>query len=150
MGYYVSRQCYYYSGERIVEVTSGGFDYAGCDMLPPRYAGEGREYEDPREAVEAAISICREWRKEYKGRFPRVGFGCTGGMGLEVEGDTFASARKAAREVWEHLPKCPMCGEPLPAPRKRLRPFDCDEDMCSERCAERWAADMQVEETEQC
>lgn len=138
--YYVSRQKYYYSGETVVEVTSGGADYAGSDMLNPKYPGEAREYADPREAVEVAIAICRAWRKAGE-RKARVGIGGTGGMGIEIEPCSFDAARKRASEIWERLEKCGPCGNPLPEKRKRYRlcaPYDyTGDEFCSESCADR-------------
>jgi hypothetical protein len=61
--FFVSRQSYYYSGIRVVEVVSGGIDMSGSDMLTAQYPGEGKTYTDPVEAVEAAISIYRAWKK---------------------------------------------------------------------------------------
>jgi hypothetical protein len=146
MSYFVSRQRYYYSRQNIVEVTSGGLDYAGADMLVASFADEGKDFADPREAVEAAISVCVAWRitwrvapKETRGPFPKVAFGCTGGMGMELEGGTFKEAREAASNAWRHLDKCAHCGDVLPSKRKRFRLVDSpfDDEFCSEHCAER-------------
>jgi hypothetical protein len=136
--FYVSRQCYYYNGESTVEVTRGGSDYAGADMLVPKYNGEGKEYNDPREAVEAAISICQQWRKDGEPK-ASVATGSTGGMGFELEKTTFALARKWAKEAYAALPKCDHCGEPLESDDKYyyLPDFADDFKYCSENCANR-------------
>lgn len=63
--YYVSRQAYWYSQAYVVEVTDGGIDHAGADMLTPYYPGEGVEYDSAVEAIEAAIAIRDAWRCEF-------------------------------------------------------------------------------------
>jgi hypothetical protein len=136
--FYVSRQHQYTSGRSTVEVESGGMDCAGPDMLVPLYSslGEGQEYSDPREAVEAAIAVCRAWRADGEKR-ASVAFGSTGGMGVEIEPATFETARKWAERVWEGLPKCMGCVDPLPSKHKRWRANDYDGfEYCSESCAE--------------
>lgn len=100
--FFVSRQKYYYSGVPVVEVTSGGLDYAGADMLVPKFPGEGMEYDDPVEAIEAAICICREWRKAGEKK-ASVGVGSTGGMGMELEPSTFADVRAWAQKRLEKM-----------------------------------------------
>lgn len=149
MPFFVSRQRYYYSGKHVVEVTSGGLDYAGADMLGIDYPGEGKEYADPREAVEAAIEICRSWRADrksvatktnrYDAMRPSVAVGATAGMGLELEPTTFKEARAWANKHWESLPKCGHCGEPLPDKRNRYKLIDFadDTEYCSEYCADK-------------
>src|SRR4051812_9877839 len=127
--FYVSRQKpYYQGGQLVVEVTSGGRDYAGADMLVPRYLGEGVEYDDPREAVEAAVEITRAWRRDSKlpanSRQILIGTGSTGGGMAEIEGESFKAARKWARLVWAKLPKCGVCGNPLPEEHKRYHLID--------------------------
>lgn len=116
--WYVSRQSYYYSGENVVEIAEGGLDYSGSDMLVAQYRklGEGDTFNDPREAVTAAIAICRQWRKDCaKGdKWPYVAHGHTLGMGLELESDTFEGAVEWANRRYESLEKCAQCGEVLP------------------------------------
>ncbi len=61
--WFVSRQMYWPDGEQVVEVAGGGLDYANPDMLVSGWPelGEGKEYEDPREALKAAILIRDAW-----------------------------------------------------------------------------------------
>ena len=134
MKWFVSRQ-HYYDGRKVVEVAQGGTDYANPDMLVVRFKdhGEGKEYEDPRGAVAAAIAICRAWRSIMPGRIS-VAHGHTGGYTMPFEDTTFSEARKWAREVYEKLPKCDQCGNLLPKEH-----FIVDDDhFCSEYCAERY------------
>jgi hypothetical protein len=99
--FFVSRQCYYYSHVSVVEVVSGGIDNSGADMLCAVYPGEGQEYDDPVEAVETAIEVCKAWRKKY--RAVHVAVGSTGGMGLELEPCTFVEARAWAQRWTKRL-----------------------------------------------
>ena len=58
----VTRQLQWPEGKRVVEVSVGGMDYVNPDALVAKYQGELEEYDDPIEAVEAAIDVCRRWR----------------------------------------------------------------------------------------
>jgi hypothetical protein len=145
MPYFVSRQACYYSHDLTVEVAAGGLDYAGPDMLVSRYPGEGKEFNDPQEAVETAIEICRAWRKDGEKR-AKVACGSTGGMGIEIEPDTFPGARAWAKKVYAALPKCDGCGDLMGKEKFQADDWSGSE-FCSERCAER-EAEFQAEETE--
>jgi hypothetical protein len=158
--YYVSRQCYYYAQRNVVEVAVGGLDYAGSDMLSLRYKhlGEGKEYTDPIEAVEAAITICRAWRKDFQQHrkevatkaatgaptnttanfvsWPAITLGHTMGMGIELESHSFANARAWAEHRAKTLPRCARCGEILGKTTYQVFTGDPDAEYCSENCAE--------------
>ena len=71
-GYVVTRQNYYYSGLKVVEIASGGIDGSGPDALCQKYAGEFTVYADPREAAQTAIEIARQWRKDAGKRLSYV------------------------------------------------------------------------------
>jgi len=103
--YFVSRQNYYYSAIKCVEIAVGGLNYAGCDMLCYRYSGEGEEYENPIEAVEAAIKIAKHWVRDCHERID-VCAGHSQGMGLEFEPATLRELRTWAieeKEKWENF-----------------------------------------------
>ena len=146
MSYFVSRQMYY--GEHpsqgtVVEIADGGRDYANPDMLVEKWPrlGEGREYDDPREAVAVAIAICNAWRANGERR-AKVAYGHTGGNTLPFEPCTYRDARAWAEARWEAAPKCAQCGGLLPDACKRWCPMYADfrdetEACCSERCAEK-------------
>src|SRR5262249_40587165 len=122
--------------ERVVEVAAGGLDYANPDMLTEKYRhlGEGHEFDDPREAVEAAIEIARAWRRDAHTRRIGVGVGATGRFTLPFEPGSFAHARAWATEQYERLPKCGRCGGLLGRTKYAL-PYS-DDVFCSEQCAE--------------
>ena len=141
----VTRQRQWPDGENVVEVSSGGLDYCNPDALAEKYSGEFQEFTDPREAVETAITIVRAWRKDSRERIS-IGVGSTLGMTLPFSPDTFAHARAWAKQVWERLPKCAGCSEPLPAKNDRWSANDWDGlEYCSERCAIR-AAEFEADE----
>ena len=81
--YFVSRQMYWPTGERVVEIAVGGVEYANPDMLVPWYPGEGVEYETPRKALEAALSIRGAWSRDDGPC--RVEVGCTHGFTMPFE-----------------------------------------------------------------
>jgi hypothetical protein len=141
----VTRQRQFPDGEQVVEVSAGGLDYTNPDALGAKYAGEFEEFADPREAVETAINIVRDWRKDSRSKVS-IGVGSTHGMTLPFSPDTFAHARAWAKQTWESLEKCPGCGEPLPDSRNRWHANDWDGlEYCSESCATR-AAEFDAEE----
>jgi hypothetical protein len=144
----VTRQRQFPDGENVVEVSAGSFDYVNPDCLVAKYDGEGQEFTDPREAVETAIEIVRQWRKDSHSRVS-IGVGSTLGMTLPFSPDTFAHARAWAKQTWESLEKCSGCGDPLPDSRKRWHANEWDGlEYCSEHCATR-AAEFDEEQDEE-
>jgi hypothetical protein len=139
MKYFVSRQNYYdrcAPEASVVEVAIGGLDYANPDMLGVKWPhlGEGKEFNNPVEAVEAAIAICEEWRKEDS--YAMVGMGATMGFTMSFDGQEYDELRKRAQEMFDKLPKCARCGEIL---GKETYTHDlniADEKFCSSNCAE--------------
>jgi hypothetical protein len=116
---FVSRQCYYYSGDYCVEIQLGGRDCAGPDMLVEKYRslGEGKEFDDVREATEAAIKIRDVWQKhldapqlEDEAKKVIIGMGNSMGMGVGVEEDTDKNLRARAQKIFDKMPKCDECG----------------------------------------
>ena len=151
--YTVTRQMQWLEGDPVVEVSEGGIDYTNPDALAAHYPGEFEEFQNPIEAVNTAIEICRAWRRDGKndrdeGQFARVGIGATGGYTMPFEGCSFTEAKQWAKETWEKLEKCPTCGEVVEDLQEWWQageyigndfiPFDhLDEKYCSEYCAEK-------------
>lgn len=96
MPFTVTRQLQWPTGDAVVEISSGGLDYTNPDALVQEYAGEFETYDDPQEAVEVAIAICRAWRKD-KRPDAKVGIGATGGMTMPFDTCSFNEAREWAR-----------------------------------------------------
>ena len=136
--FFVSRQSYWGVEEEdgtVVEIAFGGCDFANPDMLSVKWPrlGEGQEFSDPREAVEAAIKVCDAWRKAGCPQ-AKIAMGSTGGCTIPFETKEYGEARARAEVIWEKLPKCDECGEVL---GKECFSHDlCDDQFCSEACAE--------------
>lgn len=148
MSYFVSRQAQYYSGSHIVEVADG-LDSSGPDMLAESYKnlGEGRLFDDPREAANAAIVICQTWRRDCPEDKPKVSWQTRlwGEMGGESEPMTFKALRNAASQEYEKLPKCEYCGGLYEDGKYWTLPWIFsgeDERMCSENCADKRLEDI--------
>jgi hypothetical protein len=135
MPYFVSRQHYWPDGNFIVEVASGGLDYANPDMLVAKYPrlGEGETYDDPREAVQAAIAVARAWRLD-SGKKIAIGTGCTMGFTMPFEASSQKAAIAWAERVYEKLPKCDGC-QGLMGKEKWSADDWSGEEFCSDRCA---------------
>lgn len=144
MTWYVSRQQYWPDGTLMVEIAEGGLDYANPDMLRVRFAdlGEGCEYTDPREAVEAAIRIAAAWRNTKPRKRVHIGCGHTLGFTLPFEGSRIKELRTWAKKTWEKLPKCDWCGKPLPDEQHQYT-NDLGNVFCCEYCATRSAEESE-------
>lgn len=145
----VTRQRQWPDGNNVVEVSVGGIDYTNPDALRAKYPGEFEEFSDPREAVNTAIKIARQWRRDSKIHVS-IGVGSTHGMTIPFESETQRHAIAWARKVWESLPKCAGCTNPLPD-SKRER-WSANEwgglEYCSRDCAVR-AAEFEEEQESQ-
>jgi len=137
--WFVSRQHYWHSGDLVVEIAGGGLDYANADMLCDKYPklGEGQEYDDPREAVRAAIAIRDAWNKD-ESETARVEAGFTGGWSMPFEEEpTDEDLIAWAQKEWESIPKCPGCGEPMYSDERYGHQFTDEYEFCSQSCAEK-------------
>lgn len=135
MKYFVSRQVEWISGDHIVEVVCGGVDYANPDMLVPYFKGEGCEYNDPREAVDAAINIRNAWKQTKPEVEIEIAFGATGGFTLPLTRYDDDELIKKAEELYAKLPKCEYCGEVL-SDERYGHDFSDEYVFCSRNCAE--------------
>jgi len=143
----VTRQSYWPDGDNVVEIAEGGIDYCNPDALTAKYSGEFEEFFDPREAVEIAINILKECRKDSgKSRSIRLAIGNTHGMTLPFEHCTIKDARKVAQHIFKSLPKCARCGE-LIERESFYHELSDGEVFCREYCAEEdYAQYLQPEE----
>lgn len=145
MAYYVSRQLYWPDGDPVVEIAAGGLNYANPDMLCAQFAGEGETYVDPRDALDAAISIRDGWKMFERGYKKskinpddiRIEHGFTAGYTMpfashETDAELHAWAKKAA----ESLPRCARCGEIIEGEGYRFHDDPFEDRFCSEFCAE--------------
>ena len=140
MKFFVSRQQYWGIDPEdgtVVEVAVGGLDFANPDMRVVRFKslGEGKEYNDPIEAAEAAIAICVRWRAEEPNA--KVAYGSTGGNTLPFDAETeFEGIREWAKLLHEKLPKCAHCSDLLDLKHKFHHDLSDGEEFCSENCAD--------------
>ena len=140
--WFVSRQSYWGvdpEDQYCVEIAAGGLDYANPDMLAVKYDGEGEEYEDPREAVEAAIKIRDAWKAEMPDKTINVAHGATLGCSMLFFSEAEEALKAWAAEKYESLPKCARCGELLKKGETYalFDSFDGEEKYCSSYCAEK-------------
>jgi hypothetical protein len=150
-GFYVTRQSNYYDeGAYSVEIARE-LDYAGPGALVQKYPGEFEEYNDPREAAEAAIRIARAWRAD-KGLIdvPYELFTLAmNDMVYATVNDAMTSGelREWAQRVYDNMPKCRHCGDIVNS-RALWYPMDFvgEEEFacCSENCADLEAWEMAV------
>lgn len=142
--WFVSRQIYWGvdpEDQHTVEIAAGGLDYANPDMLVPKYDGEGEEYSDPREAVEAALKIAESWKTDCPELTINVAHGATGGFTMPFEASDVKELKEWAEKSYESLPKCGQCGEVLKEIWHLCGDPDAG-DYCSQYCAEKAEAEM--------
>jgi len=145
MKLFVSRQIYWgvdAADSHTVEIASGGQDYANPDMLVSKYPGEGEEYTNPIEAVEAAIVIATAWKKDNPKLKINIAHGFTGGCTMPFEGSTRKNLRVWAKKLYETLPKCEHCGELIGDEPITLIEYPDKGKFCGEYCAEEYLAEM--------
>jgi hypothetical protein len=147
----ITRQHYWPDGQFCVEIAFGGRDYSNPDALTQKYVGEFEEFSDPREAVETAVKIWEQWKKDCPKAEIFLAKGCTLGCTIPfvTEGDrgcTPEMLRTWAKREYEMLPKCDRCGDVLPeSPWRKMDDWD-GEQYCSESCAERAQEALEQEE----
>jgi len=134
--FFVSRQCYWPTGDLIVEIAMGGMDYANPDMLCSKFPGEAEEYADPREAAKAAIEVARLWKEAEPDKEISVASGYTGGCTLPFEPSSCQEITDWAEELYDKMEKCDVCGELLGS--EVLTDEFGDFKFCGEHCAEKW------------
>lgn len=145
MAYFVSRQCYWGvdpEDQNVVEIAHGGLDYANPDMLVEKYEGEGQEYEDPREALTAALAVAEAWKADKPDLTINIAHGFTGGNTMPFEPDKVEDLKVWAEKAWQDLPKCDQCGDILPKEHYVLTEDPDLGKYCSEYCCDKAAEAM--------
>jgi len=140
----VTRQCYWFNGQFMVEIAKGGRDYSNPDALTEKYPGEFEEFTDPVLAVETAIEIHKAWKKDKPMDDIQISHGCTGGDTIPFESTDYESLRNWASEIKSKLPKCDMCGSILD-PDSYYTNWS-DEKFCSENCVHKREKDLNEED----
>lgn len=142
MKYAVSRQRYWGvepEDGTVVEIAVGGIDYMNPDALGARWPGELQEFDDPREAVEAAIKIKDAWLASGESN-AKVAYGCTMGFTMPMDAKEDDQARAWAEQAYEKLPKCRECANVLPKHpygNEHTVMLDNEYPFCSEHCADK-------------
>lgn len=144
-GWYVSRQCYWPEGDLVVEICSGGLEHSNPDMLCDKYPelGEGKEYDDPRDAVKAAIAIQDAWNADLTdGEQCRIEHGDTGGYTMPFcEEPTKEEVIEWGEKEYESLDKCAYCDEPLSSKQNERWEYyligENQDQFCSEECVDK-------------
>lgn len=149
--YTVTRQHYWHNGEYTVELSIGGFDCAGPDMLAQKYPGEGETYLNPIEVVNAAVEICQHWQKDTPDEKIYITHGCNLDIccaDLNKPTKKFITAlKKWAKKEYDSLPKCDQCGDLLPNETWSTE-FEPDLKFCREYCIDKYMQDNWYEENE--
>jgi hypothetical protein len=108
--WFVSRQHYFYQDILVVEIAYPSIDYSSPDMLVSKYAGEGKSYDNPIEALNVAISIMEAWKLDN----PEEEIGITYGSFNGYEGETYDNLeelKQLIQKEYDSLPKCSYCNE---------------------------------------
>lgn len=145
--YFVNCQHQYYSGNYLVEIAYPGIDYAGSDMLATRYSDEG-DYDDPREALEAAIKVKECLQADYPDEEIGIAFGHFDMV--EGEAQDLEELRAEIEKHYESLPKCDRCGKLRNEDETYIIYSDPDfGKFCSEYCADEMYFENERETTEE-
>ncbi len=140
--WFVSRQSYWgVEDPNVVEIAGGGLDYANPDMLVEKYAGEGKEYTDPREAVTVALAIAAAWKKDEPDTVIGVAQGCTGGYTIPFTPEGEKELKEWAVKTYADLPRCTQCGELIG--EESYLDLRNKPTLCSESCSEAYYADLE-------
>ena len=142
MPYFVNCQHYFYSGQYMVEIAYPGIDYAGSDMLATDYPGEG-EYDDPREALNAAIKVKEALQTDYPDEEIGIAFGHFDMV--EGEPQDIDELKKDIKKHYESLPKCDRCGGIIEEPWTVVDDPDFGQ-FCSKFCIEETYSQEQMGE----
>lgn len=118
--YTVTRQSNYYDeGAYSVEIAYT-LDYAGPGALAQKYLEDFAQYDDPREAAEAAIKLRRQWVESLTSNLAewfraneRIRFTLAmNSVCYPTVNDAMSASelRRWARAEYDRLPKCDHCG----------------------------------------
>lgn len=116
----------------MVEIAYPGIDYAGSDMLATNYPGEG-EYDDPREALLAAIEVRKTLQADHPDEEIEIAFGHFDMV--EGEPQDMEELKAEIEKHYESLPKCDHCGNIIEDKYTIIGDPDFGQ-FCSEFCAE--------------
>lgn len=143
MSYSVSRQCRW-PDNRLTVVVSQDLPTT-LDLLHVKYAheGEGERYDDPVDAVEAAIRVATAWRKTE----PAIYVACGGEAGFT---EPFGVASEIQLIAWARniRPRCAECMGEIKREPIEVEDPDTGEDevVCSLSCEDAYYERVDVDD----
>jgi hypothetical protein len=135
-GFYISRQRYYPSNQLAIEIAVGGPKFSGPDKLDVKYAGEGKNLKDPRDAVNVAIRIYSQWMTD-RNLNERVILNIledrAGKFNLDKKG--MNDAKIWAEGFYKRMDKCSNCQSLLTGKKEKFVKADgLKGEYCSQNC----------------
>lgn len=132
----------------MVEIVDGGLDYANPDASVPKYSGEMKEYDDPRQAAEVAIQIAKDWQKDNPELKIHIAIGTTYGFTLPLNPQTIEEVKQEAQKIYEELPKCEYCGEICENKDNYVTDYGQFFTACSDGCADSYIEKLEQDKEE--
>lgn len=132
MTFIVTKQIHWPDGERMVEISLGGFDYVN-----PGCCSNFHSFDFALEAANFALEMAKEWGEKVQEEIS-VGYGYTHGCCMPFEPSDQDELLQWAKEQDDALPCCDRCGKKIPNSDKEYRLIDdpFEQVFCSQFCAE--------------
>ena len=140
MGLYVSRQRYYDDNQLAVEIANGGSKFAGKDILPIKFAGEGKNLVSPIDAMNVSLRIIEEWNNAYWDEKKLLSIVNADGKGTKSYIDPHSKKdleklERWAQSTYKNMAKCCACQKPISNMNKAYETEDLPNRVaCSEIC----------------
>lgn len=135
-GFYVSRQRYHPSNELAVEIAVGGQKNSGPDKLDTKYVGENKNFKDPRDAVNIAIRIYKQWMTD-RNINERVLLNVVDDRGGKFNFDRkgMSDAKIWAENCYKRMDKCSNCSCLMTGKKEKFVKTDgLKGEYCSQNC----------------
>jgi len=115
MGYFLTRQRDFNDDKLYVEICCLGPKKAGLDILTARYQGEGKNLVSPKDAVEIAERIYKQWQLDYHDEAKRLRIIIDEKTTriFEFDAKGIAAAKTWADKTLATMTKCKHCGKPI-------------------------------------
>jgi hypothetical protein len=115
MGYFLTRQRDFNDNCLYIEISSMGPKKAGVDILTTRYPGEGKNLVSPKDAVDVAERIYKQWEKEYwdEKKQLRILIDEKTTRIFEFDAKGIAAAKTWADKTLATMTKCKHCSRPI-------------------------------------
>ncbi len=114
MGVLITRQRDFLDGCLYVELCVTGRKNAGPDILTPRFPKEDKTYSDPRDCINIAVEIYKQWDKEYGDEQKKLRIiGTQGTLVFDFSTKGITAARAWADRMFANMEKCGSCCKPM-------------------------------------